>query len=510
MRTGAVCVAIGTVAWAIYAWASRPWYALGDEPYYADAARHVAEGQGATTSILYTPAFLAAAPASTPITLEPLTHAAGYSYLLGLFFKLFGASETTGILLVGVLVIAFLSVTYVLARQLVAPFPAAIVTLTAGLAPAFLQEAVTLGNDVLFAVGILIVAAIEFRAPPQSVRWRVAEGCVLALAQVVRSNAVVLVPALAIVIAARGSSRRVSAGAAFVVTSLAATAILLTVTGATRFSQIMSSFYLLQETPDYPGLSLFTATSLPPLSDAITRHLPAILYKELAGLRYYASAIPDLGVPLVAGGMVLATLLLLGSREVRPMILFAIVGTVLTVLLAAAVGFATRLVLFMLPVYLLLIVRSLVEHARYVRTSLAVLLAIAVLTYGSETTRLLRDQGARNAYARDVEGLVSAVRTTTSADGWIATDVPSLLAWHADRATVLLPASPDGLPLLETRRHRVDYVVITSIKSDPGERIFPTSVWRQILDGAALAGYEREQTIRSGSITAVVLRSTRP
>lgn len=498
----------GVVSWSVYAYASRPWRALGDDAYFAEVARNIAEGNGAVTSTLF-PAYIGLSADGTPVDRNPYTQSIGYPALLALAFKIGGASEATAIALQGMLFVALLAATYLVARRFLPPAIAAVVVALVALEPNLVGEATVIGWDILFAVLVLATLAVVVWAPAGASRTLLLAGVALAAAQLVRPNGIVLLPAFVaarLALSPRGLHLREALALSLPLVALLLVLVLFTPTA--RYTTYVSSTHFLYNTASYPGAAIGTELHPPAGTEVFTTYLGEIVAKEIAGLRFYAEAVPTLGRGLITGGLLLAGLQLGRLPAARPLLAFTLLATVTTVVLAAAVEHGRRLLIFLLPSYLTLVVWALQRFGWHPgRTALAVLL-LAVVLFGGEAARVQRDQAGRAAYVEDVERLVKTVgRYGTGTGAWIATDVPTLFSWQLRVPAVNLPSRQEDLRELEGRRQKLTAIVVTSLRADPPGRVglFRDDTWRRILQGAPLPGYVVAERFEGIFVTAVIL-----
>lgn len=502
----ATSVVAAAASWALYVWAARPHFALADSAWLSDVARHVARGDGLTTNAtlpVYLPYTLGA-----PLDRNPqLQSPPGYPLLLGLAFKLGGVSETSTLVLQGVLFVALVAMTYLVARRFLDAPTATLAAAVVALEPNLLRHAAAADLNLAFAVAFMVVLAIVSGRMRGSWRVPVVAGLALGLSQLLRFNALTLLPAFVVfVLAVAGRAERSRRGVAFVAGWLVAA--LATVAVSSRGSLGVSAVVnLLLETPTFPAYTVQGALAVPTLAEALTEHFWEIAAKELAGLRFYTYALPAIGDPLLTGGAFIAAIGLTRVPRARPLLLFAAVAVTSTVLVVSGFEFSIHLVAFLTPLLLLLAVWGVREFAGSSRLALSAVLLVALALYAGETVRLLRGVDDRAQYAREISALAASIRAGARDGDWIASDISPALAWHTDLPTVRLPNHPEDLQALARLREPVTLVVITNSEVVPLSRKYPDDAWLRVLETGVLPGYRLEQRVEGRHLQAVIFRS---
>lgn len=497
-------LAIGAALWGVHALAKLPWYGDTEAAWLLDVARHVVMDKGTTTSVTL-PVYLVAT-GDAPVDADPyLRTPPGYPLLLGLVLRVFGPSEASAMLLHGVLFVALLALTFTASRALLPPRWAAVATLMLALDPALLLSATFIAEHNLpFWVGIMGVLALLLRA---SGLWAVLfAGTTLGLLQIVRFNAVWYLPAFLVLLwLVTERSQRARRGATFAGAWLVATvaAAMLTRGTATSISAVTS---ILFGTSAFPGLTIQGVLSLPTLSEVFTTYLPEIAAKYAAGLRFYVMGFGVAGAPALAGGAIVAFVLLLRSRSEAPLAWWAAVATVTTVALMSFFDFALNHLTLVLPAYAILVLAALRRAGVDLRVAAAVLLALSSLQYAAETAKSFRDMPSRAAYAAEMSRLWVRVSRYASPSDWIATDVPSVLTWHTGVPSIRLPNSPADLSAVERLRRPLTLLVVTDIETPDASTKFPPGAWGPVVEGRPVPGFELAERFEGQRIRAVILR----
>lgn len=494
-----VVLAVAVVAWILHAFAHRPFAQQTDYAWFLDVARHLLDGRGLTSNMIY-PAFLYPGSAEHLDRQPFISNPPLPLLLLAGAMAVLGPNEVSGagygffsyLALVGATALA----ASVLTRDLRTVVPSAALV---ALEPRVLEHSLLAGTDLLFAAVSVLLLTFAARATMRPTKTSLATSALaLAFAEGVRFTAVAFLPAICIVLWLY--VRRVLPVIAIVAAFVIAYGLFAAGGDPSRVGGVLA----VQRTSLYPGDS--SQGTLDSITVGLIAERPGpFIEKWLSNLRTNLQEIARAATPYAVGASLLAGVMLWRLRTWRPILLFLVLSLGTTVVLTTVTQTGARLYLPFVPFAFLLIVAACVSDLRLGRLALAIMALLVITSSVLDMGAAFRRQHEREARFADVAAIAAELRARAGPRDWTATDLPEEMAWRADRPVLRLPNDRDTLSRIEERHRRVDFVLLTTERIHSATYL-PSSYWAEAFASDVLEGYDLTWTFDGSIVKAKLFR----